>query len=116
MLQRFGEQAEGLRSLFDTPNMRSSIVNDLLQEMVTDVLVAIGRGEPLPEPEPEPEPADGEAESAADAGDDLEPQTTEATVEDETPVAETEEPVTNPVEAEEADEDEEASDDKAAGS
>ena len=116
MLQRFGEQAEGLRSLFDTPNMRSSIVNDLLQEMVTDVLVAIGRGEPLPEPQPEPEPADGEAESAADAGDDLESQTAEATVEDETPVAETEEPVTNPVEAEEADEDEEASDDKAAGS
>ncbi len=85
MLQQFGEQAESLRSLFDTPNMRGSIVNDLLQEMVSEVLVAIGRGLPLPEPEPEPEAAleaanaeTGEAEGAGEVDDEAEAVADEA--------------------------------------
>ncbi|GAB4509832.1 MAG: trigger factor [Anaerolineae bacterium] len=51
MLQRFGDQAEQLRSMFDSPNMRSAIEDDLLQELVLARVVGIGRGEPMPEPE-----------------------------------------------------------------
>ncbi len=48
ILAQFGESAEGLRSLFDTPQMRGSIENDLLEQRVLDRIVMIARGE-LPE-------------------------------------------------------------------
>ncbi len=40
-----GAEAEQFRGLFDSPQMRESIVNRLLQERVLDQLVLIGRGE-----------------------------------------------------------------------
>lgn len=55
VLERFGEQGAQLRAIFDTPNMRENIVNELMMDGVNNALFAIGRGEPLPEPEPEPE-------------------------------------------------------------
>lgn len=52
MLGRFGEQAESLRSVLDTPQMRESITNDLLEQGTLDRIVAIAKGEaPLLEPE-----------------------------------------------------------------
>ena len=45
MLGRFGEQAESLRSVLDTPQMRESIENDLLEKGTLDRIVAIAKGE-----------------------------------------------------------------------
>lgn len=45
MLKQFGEQAESIRSVLDTPNMRANIANDLLQAELINRLVAIGTGE-----------------------------------------------------------------------
>ena len=55
MLVQFGDQAESLRAMFDTPQMRNAMVNDILQEMVIDRVVAIGKGELTPVDEPEEE-------------------------------------------------------------
>lgn len=45
MLQQFGEQAEQLRPMFDGPQMRASMVNDLLQSTVTEFVFQMGQGE-----------------------------------------------------------------------
>lgn len=44
-LERFGEQAEQMRSLVDSAPMRENIRRSLLEKVVVDRLVAIGRGE-----------------------------------------------------------------------
>lgn len=49
ILSQFGEQAEGLRSMFANPNMRNNVRNDLLEQHVLDRIVAIAKGE-APEP------------------------------------------------------------------
>ncbi|MDX1992972.1 MAG: trigger factor [bacterium] len=41
----FGEQAEAFRGIFDTPNMRNSILNELLEQNVMNRVIAIARGE-----------------------------------------------------------------------
>ncbi len=48
LLSQFGEQAEVFRGVFDTPNMRVSILNELLEQNVFDRIVAIARGEEIP--------------------------------------------------------------------
>ncbi|MEZ4666681.1 MAG: hypothetical protein R3E39_01955 [Anaerolineae bacterium] len=45
MLGRFGDQVESLRSVLDTPQMRESIQNDLLEQGTIDRIVAIAKGE-----------------------------------------------------------------------
>ena len=45
MVERFGEQAESIRSMFDTPNMRDAIGNELLQEEAYEYLTNIGKGQ-----------------------------------------------------------------------
>jgi trigger factor len=47
MLSSFGEQAEAMRSVFDNPQMRMNIANDLLQQQIFDRISAIGQGKPL---------------------------------------------------------------------
>ena len=59
-----GAEAEQFRGLFDSPQMRESIVNRLLQERVLDQLVLIGRGEAT---------AAADADTADDENDDAEP-------------------------------------------
>ncbi len=43
-LAQFGEQADTYSDLFDTPNMRANISNNLLEKLITDRIVEIGRG------------------------------------------------------------------------
>lgn len=43
-LQQFGEQAEAFRSMFDTPNMRVAMINDMIQEEVYNRMTLIGQG------------------------------------------------------------------------
>lgn len=45
MLGRFGAQAESLRSVLDTPQMRESIQSDLMEQGTLDRIVAIAKGE-----------------------------------------------------------------------
>jgi trigger factor len=59
ILSQFGEQAEGLRSMFENPNMRNNVRNDLLEQHVLDRIVAIAKGEA---PEPDAAPAAPEAD------------------------------------------------------
>lgn len=54
LVSRFGEQAEAIRGMFDTPDMRMRMANDVLQEFVVERVVAIARGEEIPEPNDEP--------------------------------------------------------------
>lgn len=44
-LAQFGEQSEMYRGLFDTPEMRENMANNLLEQKVLDRIVGIGRGE-----------------------------------------------------------------------
>lgn len=44
MLTQFGEQAEALRSIFDTPQMRENIARDLLNTAGLERITAIGQG------------------------------------------------------------------------
>ncbi len=60
MLVQFGEQAEGLRSVFDTPQMRDNIANDLLTGNVLERLVLLGRGMEIPVEAEEEETAEDE--------------------------------------------------------
>ncbi len=48
-LERFGDQADMYRSIFDTPAMRDNIANNVLEQAVMDRIAAIGKGE-APEP------------------------------------------------------------------
>lgn len=48
MVAQFGDQADQFRSLFDTPQMRENMTNNLLTQAVIDRIVAIARGESLP--------------------------------------------------------------------
>jgi trigger factor len=48
MMGRFGAQAESLRSVLDTPHMRESIQNDLMEQGTLDRIVAIAKGEAPP--------------------------------------------------------------------
>lgn len=52
MVAQFGEQAEQIRAMFDTPRMRESILNDMLQAALIDRIVAIAKGEEI-QAEPE---------------------------------------------------------------
>lgn len=45
MLKRFGERADSVRSILDTPNMRTSIANDLMQTHLIERIAAIGMGQ-----------------------------------------------------------------------
>jgi trigger factor len=45
MLKQFGDQAESLRPMLDTPAMRENVRNDLLEQSVLDRIVAIAKGE-----------------------------------------------------------------------
>lgn len=45
MLSQFGEQAEALRPMLDTPAMRENVRNDLLEQSVLDRIAAIAKGE-----------------------------------------------------------------------
>jgi trigger factor len=45
MLTQFGDQADSLRPMFDTPQMRSALQNDLVQQAALDYIIAIGKGE-----------------------------------------------------------------------
>ncbi|MEO8609612.1 MAG: trigger factor [Chloroflexota bacterium] len=45
MLLQFGEQAESLRPMLDTPAMRENVRNDLLEQSVLDRIAAIAKGE-----------------------------------------------------------------------
>lgn len=47
VLAQFGEQAASLRQLFDTPQMRSNLVNELMYQKLIDRLAKIGRGEEI---------------------------------------------------------------------
>ncbi len=44
VLSQFGEQAETYRSLFDTPEMRANVSNNLLEQRIIDRIAEIGRG------------------------------------------------------------------------
>lgn len=48
ILTQFGEQKEQMRPAFDTPRMRESIRNDLLEQGVLERIVAIAKGEAPP--------------------------------------------------------------------
>jgi trigger factor len=77
MLEQFGEQADSFRQFFDTPNMRSSMRNDLRQQKIFDRVIAIAKGE-APEPgQPLPEETVAEAETAAEAEEEAKPAETE---------------------------------------
>ncbi|MFW5692023.1 MAG: trigger factor [Chloroflexota bacterium] len=66
MMAQFGEQAAQIRGMFDTPQMRSNLANELLQQAVLDRIIAIARGEEVPEPGSAPAPA-AEVETATEA-------------------------------------------------
>jgi trigger factor len=53
-LTQFGDQAPQYRSLFNTPDMRNSMVNSLLERKIRDRIVEIGRGIERAEPEAAP--------------------------------------------------------------
>lgn len=64
MLQQFGAQAESLRSLFDTPDMRGNIANELLSNNVLERLILIARGMEIPD--------EAEEEAQEETGDKME--------------------------------------------
>lgn len=64
LVARFGEQAEAIRGMFDTPDMRMRMANDVLQEFVVNRVIAIARGEEIPEPSEEEVVEEVEATSA----------------------------------------------------
>ena len=45
MLKQFGEQAEALRPMLNTPAMRENVRNDLMEQSVLDRIAAIAKGE-----------------------------------------------------------------------
>jgi len=45
MVAQFGAQAAQLRSMFDTPQMRSAMVNDIVQDSAFELIRRIGKGE-----------------------------------------------------------------------
>ncbi len=67
ILSQFGDQAEGLRSAFDTPQMRESIVNDVISEKVFNRIIAIAKGEEIVEEEDEDEADDVETATELEA-------------------------------------------------
>ena len=76
IVSQYGEQAEAFRSVFDTPQMRSSVKDDLINQKVMEVIGAIGRGEELEsvlveEDDDEDEIVETEANTTED-GDDAE--------------------------------------------
>ena len=68
MVAQFGDQAASFRQFFDTPQMRDSIVNDLLTQKVMDFVRYIGQGL---DPQEELAKAEAEAQEAqSEAADD----------------------------------------------
>jgi trigger factor len=64
-LTQFGDNSESYRSLFDTPAMRESMENSVLDRKLKERLVGIGQGLPPAEPEPVAEqPADEDTDEA----------------------------------------------------
>lgn len=113
MLSQFGEQAEAMRAVFDSPQMRANMAQDVLNEMVFDRVIAIARGEAEVKAETTDETDAESGEVVASA----EGETAEAGVEAETgePVSETDDTVsdeTNGEDTGEAADDEEAASDK----
>jgi FKBP-type peptidyl-prolyl cis-trans isomerase (trigger factor) len=91
MITSFGERANEVRSLFDTPQMRMNIENDLLQKRLMDRISDIAQGKEIaeivdaedkPEAEQEAE-ANAEPEEAEAAVDEVAPVGDEAEAEDE---------------------------------
>ncbi|MEL6270386.1 MAG: trigger factor [Chloroflexota bacterium] len=83
VLSQFGEQAEMYRSLFDTPEMRDNVTNNLLEQRIIDRIVAIGRGEEAPAPaaEASTDTGEGAPEFADDSADtEPDPETPESEV------------------------------------
>jgi trigger factor len=67
---QFGEQADAYRGLFDTPEMRDTMTNNILEQKIRDRIVAIGRGESV---------ATSSASNDAEAGDEVATDDTAAT-------------------------------------
>jgi trigger factor len=63
MLGQFGEQAEQMRGLLDTPAMRENVRNDLLDQSVMDRIVAIAKGEA---PDLDAEPVEDTSSTSAE--------------------------------------------------
>jgi trigger factor len=95
MIASFGERADEVRSLFDTPQMRMNIENDLLQKSLMERISDIAQGkeivetadaesdaedQPLAEPETEVSAEPDEAEAVVD---EVAPASDEAEAEDE---------------------------------
>ncbi|MEQ8674416.1 MAG: trigger factor [Aggregatilineales bacterium] len=51
VLEQFGPQAASLRSAFDTPAMRDSIVNDVTRDKIYERIIAIAKGDDVPHPD-----------------------------------------------------------------
>ncbi|GAB4323084.1 MAG: trigger factor [Phototrophicales bacterium] len=63
MVVQFGEQAETIRQIFDTPRMRSNIRQNLLQKALYDRIIAIAKGEEIPAPKAEESQEDVQSEA-----------------------------------------------------
>ena len=73
-LSQFGGDKEQYRGLFDTPEMRANITNNLLEREIIDRIVKIGQGEAPPKVEAEDDPAPvAEGETQAEAASATEP-------------------------------------------
>jgi trigger factor len=84
VLEQFGEQAEALRSVFDNPEMRFNMINDLVNEKLGEFIVATGKGE---EPVIENVVAEEETEAEEVVADDASAEVEAAPEIDETPEA-----------------------------
>ena len=76
VVSQFGEQAAAFRSIYDNPNMRSNLQNDLLNRKVMDRIVSIAKGEEPPI-EPPAEPAELAETTASDEAESLETENSE---------------------------------------
>ena len=88
MLEQFGDQAESIRPMFDTPNMRANLLNDMLQEKAMERVFEIGTGDAPDLDALEAEEEIVEAEESAE-GDDQEVVAEESASEESSEVVET---------------------------
>lgn len=96
----YGEQAALYRSIFESPAMRSNIADDLLNQKITDVVIAIGKGEDPASVLAEPE-ADSEEIVAEVSADDVSSEATDAVDSEADDSEESDEVVDNPDETSE---------------
>ena len=99
IVSQYGEQAEAFRSVFDTPQMRSSVNDDLINQKVMEAIGAIGKGEDLATVLVEEDEEDEvvETEVTGEDGDDVEAPVASVESEDDQDAdgAETEEPASD---------------------